>query len=219
MFMRRKIGKILRRSFFWVLMMSFGSFGLASCNFTATPSPDAQIRAAVAATLASIPSETPFPTPTMPPIPTRASLDGVFCEYSFCIGHPKDLFLIDQGSTRQPPVPSTYGYGIVFGYSQTLFIEMAWTASGQKYDPQQVMRYILEETENLQGSLEAQLLNSRDVYYQSISPTVTGTLPYGGIASWQCGGRDFAWKVYTPQDGMAPAILKMSLEKFRCEGE
>ena len=62
---------------------------LASCNTKPTPSPDAQIRAAVAATLASIPSPTPY------------SLEGTFCEYGFCIGHPQDFYLIDQGATRQ----------------------------------------------------------------------------------------------------------------------
>jgi hypothetical protein len=191
---------------------------LVSCNTKPTPSPEAQIRAAVAATLAAIPSPTPYPFPTMAPIPTPSSLEGVFCEYGFCVGHPQDFYLIDQGATRQPPIPNTYGYGILFGYSQTLFIQMAWTTSGPSFDPQLTMRYILEETEALQGSLDAQLLGKLNVYSQPIT-TITASLPYGGIASWQCGGRDFVWKVYTPQDGMAPALLKQAIEKFRCQNE
>jgi hypothetical protein len=95
---------------------------------------------------------------------------------------------------------------------------MAWTTSGPNFDPQLTMRYILEEKESLQGSLEAQLTSKLNVFYQPIS-TITTSLPYGGIASWQCGGRDFAWKVYTPQDGMASALLKQALEKFRCQGQ
>jgi hypothetical protein len=191
---------------------------LVSCSTKPTPSPDAQIRAAVAATLASIPSPTPYPIPTTAPTPTPYSLEGIFCEYGFCVGHPQDFFLIDQGATKQPPIANSYGYGILFGYSQTLFIQMAWTTSGPSFDPQKMMRYILEEQEALQGNLDAQLLGKLNVYYQPIT-TVTASLPFGGIASWQCGGRDFAWKVYTPQDGMAPALLKQAIEKFRCQGQ
>jgi hypothetical protein len=191
---------------------------LVSCNAKPTPSPEAQIQAAVAATLASIPSPTPYPIPTTAPSPTPYSLEGIFCEYGFCIGHPQDFFLIDQGATKQPPIANTYGYGILFGYSQTLFIQMAWTTSGPSFDPQKMMHYILEEQEALQGNLDAQLLGKLNVYYQPIT-TVTASLPFGGIASWQCGGRDFAWKVYTPQDGMAPALLKQAIEKFRCQDQ
>jgi hypothetical protein len=205
-----------------VLLILVASLGagtiLASCSTTPTPSPEAQIRAAVAATLASIPSVTPYPIPTTAPSPTPYSLEGVFCEYGFCVGHPQDFYLIDQGATRQPPIPNTYGYGILFGYSQTLFVQMAWTTSGPNFDPQLTMKFILEEKETLQGSLDAQLIGKLNIYYQPIT-TIADALPFGGIASWQCGGRDFAWKVYTPQDGMAPALLKQAVEKFRCQNQ
>jgi len=210
-----------KNKFFLLVLAVFLVAGaiIASCNSKPTPSPEAQIQAAVAATLASIPSVTPYPIPTTVPSPTPYSLEGVFCEYGFCIGHPQDFYLIDQGATRQPPIANTYGYGILFGYSQTLFIQIAWTTSGPSFDPQLTMRYILEEKEALQGSLDAQLLGKLNVYYQPITTAVSTNLPFGGIASWQCGGRDFAWKVYTPQDGMAPALLKQAIEKFRCQNQ
>ena len=194
-------------------------FILSACNGVPTPSPDARIQAAVAATLASIPTPSPYPRPTTVPISptsTPISLKDIFCEYNFCIGHPQGIYLLDQGSTRQPPVSSTYDHGVLFGYSPTLFIEMAWTASGPTFDPQTTMRFIVEEKESLQGSLNTLLLGKLNVFYQSMT-TVSSSLPFGGIASWQCGGRDFAWKVYTPQDGMAAALIKQTLEKFRCE--
>ena len=210
------------RPFLWVLSLALSvSLAITACDTTPpqpTPDPNTLIQAAVAATLASIPRPTSAPIPTIAPTPTAFSFEDVFCEYNFCIGHPKDLYLLDQGTTRNPPQPSTYGYGIIFGYSQTLFIEMAWTTSGTAYDPQNTMHYILEEKESLQGSLTPELIGKLNVYYQPIS-TVTEALPYGGIASWQCGGRDFAWKVYTPQDGMATGLLKQALEKFRCQGQ
>jgi hypothetical protein len=209
-----------KNKLFLLILTTFLATGvlLASCNTKPMPSPEAQIQAAVAATLASIPSPTPYPVPTLAPSPTPYSLEGVFCEYGFCVGHPQDFFLIDQGATRRPPIANTYGYGILFGYSQTLFIQMAWTTSGPSFDPQKMMHFILEEQEALQGSLDAQLLGKINVYYQPIT-TVTASLPFGGIASWQCGGRDFAWKAYTPQDGMAPALLKQAIEKFRCQNQ
>jgi hypothetical protein len=191
---------------------------LTACGQTPTADPNAQIRAAVAATVASIPSATPYPIPTFAPTVTPYSLEGVFCEYGFCIGHPQDFYLIDQGATRQPPIANTYGYGILFGYSQTLFMQVTWTTSGPNFDPQLTMKYILEEKESLQGSLDAQLLGKLNVFYQPVT-TVSSNLPYGGIASWQCGGRDFAWKVYTPQDGMAPALLRQAIDRFRCQNQ
>lgn len=194
------------------------SLAFTACGQTPTASPDAQIQAAVAATLSSIPSATPYPIPTAVPTVTPYSLEGVFCEYGFCIGHPKDFYLIDQGTTKQPPIASNYGYGILFGYSQTLFIQIAWTTSGPSFDPQVTMKYILEGKETLQGSLDAQLLGKLNVYYQPIT-TISSALPFGGIAAWQCGGRDFVWKVYTPQDGMAPALLRQAIEKFRCQNQ
>src|SRR5512133_2051905 len=160
------IRSFLKKFVFW------GFFGLSlsallalsACGQTPTVSPEAQIRAAVAATLASIPSATPYPKPTAVPTVTPYSLEGIFCEYGFCIGHPQDFYLIDQGATRQPPIANTYGYGILFGYSQTLFIQVAWTTSGPSLDPQLTMKYILEEKETLQGSLDAQLLGKLNIY-------------------------------------------------------
>jgi hypothetical protein len=190
---------------------------LSACGTpTATPDPQAQIMAAVAATLAAIPAPTHSPTATTAPTPTQFAVKNIFCEYNFCIGHPQDFFLIDQGSTRQPPLASNYGNGILFGYSQTLFIEMAWTISGPTFDPQKTMHYILEEKEGLQGNMGALLIGKINVFYQPIS-TISSSLPYGGIAAWQCGDRDFTWKVYTPQDGMAAGLAKQALDQFRCQ--
>lgn len=174
-----------------------------------------QIQAAVAATLASIPTDTPRPLPTPFPSPVPISLDGMFCEYGFCIGHPADLYLIDAGGTRNPPSPGTRTNGVIFGYNDSLFMQMIWRVSDPNFDPQSAMKLILEESQSFQGSLDALLIGDLNVYYQPTS-TVTDKLPFGGVAAWQCGGRDFIWKVYTAQDGTAQGLLKQALEKFRC---
>ncbi|GAB4400279.1 MAG: hypothetical protein OHK0031_19090 [Anaerolineales bacterium] len=177
----------------------------------------ARIQAAVAATLARIPSQTPpaSPTPNLPPTPI--SLEGTFCEYGFCIGHPAEIYLVDAATIRNPAAPSTRAYGILFGFSPSLFIQTVWTTSGPAFDYAVTQRYILEEKDALAGSVDVQLVGNLNVYVQAIGPTASDLLPFGAVAVWQCGGRDFAWKVYTPRDGMAAALLSQALQRFRCE--
>ena len=189
---------------------------LTSCNTPSiqpTPDPQTAIDEAVAATIAAA---TPYPIPTAYPSPTLIPLVGTFCEYGFCIGHPVEMVLVDEGATHKPPNPGTQSKGILYGYSETLFIQLNWQISDPNFNPQSAMALILEETQALQGNLDVLLIGKLNVYYQP-SSTITPVLPYGAVATWQCGGRDFIWKVYTPQDGMAQDILKQSLERFRCE--
>jgi hypothetical protein len=198
------------------LLLSAGVI-LASCGLQQQPpNPQAQIEAAVAATLASIPTYTPYPLPTPFPSPIAISLDGMFCEYGFCIGHPMDVYLLDEGSTHQPPVAGSHTNGILFGYNQSLFMQVMWRVSDPSFDPQSAMQIIMEEGETLQGSLDATLIGKFNVFYQPTS-TISPVLPFGGVAVWQCGGRDFIWKVYTPQEGMPQGLLRQALEKFRCD--
>ena len=201
--------------YFAALVIS--SLLLASCGAPATPNLQTQINAAVVATIMSIPTYTPYPVPTPVPSPTQLSLSGLFCEYGFCIGHPTDMVLIDEGATHKPLAPSAQANGVLFGYSENLFMQLIWRISGPDFDPQTAMKLILEEAQTFQGSLDALLIGKMNVYYQPTT-TITTVLPYGAVATWQCGGRDFIWKVYTPQDGLAQELLKQSLERFRCEG-
>jgi hypothetical protein len=144
------------------------------------------------------------------------ALDGMFCEYGFCIGHPADIYLIDEGSTHRPPVASAHTNGILFGYNQSLFMQVIWRVSDPNFEPQSAMKVIMEEGESLQGSLDATLVGKINAFYQPTT-TISTVLPFGGVAVWQCGGRDFIWKVYTSQDGIAQGLLQQALEKFRCE--
>ncbi len=209
--------KIITRLFFILLAVTIT---LAACQ-PATPTPESvetRIEQAVAATLAAIPAPSPLPPPTLPPAPTPFVLDGIFCEYSFCTGHPADIYLADASTIRNPASPSTYNYGILYGFNANLYIQMVWTLSSPSFDPQLTMRYILEEREQPQGNLEARLVGKFNVFYQPIN-TIAEKLPYGGVAAWQCGGRDFAWKAYAPNQEMIPSLLQQALERFRCGEE
>jgi hypothetical protein len=210
---RRKFSKSWLSGFILALLLAAGGL-LVACG-SKQPDPQAQIAAAVAATLASVPTVTPYPVPTEAPTPTPFALDGVFCEYGFCLGHPVDIYLIDDGARYNPPVPSGYNSGVLFGYNQALFLQLSWRVSDPNFDAQSAMRVVLIGSEQFQGNMDVQLVGPLNVYYQPIT-TVADKLPFGALATWQCGGRDFIWKVYTPQDGMAPGLLKQALEKFRC---
>ena len=127
------------------------------------------------------------------------------------------MVLIDEGATHKPLAPSAQSNGVLFGYNEALFMQVIWKISDPNFDPQTAMKQILEKSQTFQGSLDVLLIGDMNVFYQPTT-TITTVLPYGGAAAWQCGGRDFVWKVYTPQDGMAQGLLKQSLERFRCDG-
>ena len=82
---------------------------LATCAPKPKADPNAQIREAVAATVAAIPTYTPYPAPTSYPSLTPMALAGLFCEYQFCIGHPPDIAFFDVSAQRNPGAPSSYG--------------------------------------------------------------------------------------------------------------
>jgi hypothetical protein len=201
-----------------LILLTLGLLLLASCGGADQETRDnARIQAAVAATLANIPTQTPYPTQQIVIPPTPMPLDGLFCEYGFCIGHPADLYMVDALILRNAAAPSTRSQGILFAFNPGLFMQVIWSISGPSYDYSISHKLILEETDQRTGNMEVMLFRNLNVYYQAIGPTASDILPYGAVASWQCGGRDFAWKVYTPEDGMAPGLLQKSLERFRCE--
>ncbi|MDX9991032.1 MAG: hypothetical protein RBS68_03180 [Anaerolineales bacterium] len=200
-----------------ILLTTLTLLLLVSCGANQEAQEQVRIQAAVAATLARLPSQTPYPTQQLILQPTPLPLDGLFCEYGFCIGHPSDLYLVDASILRNAATPSTRAYGILFAYNPSLFMQLTWTISGPSYDYSASQRIILEETDQLTGSMDVMLYRNLNVYYQPIGPTASDILPYGAVAVWQCGGRDFSWKVYATQDGIAPGMLQQSLERFYCE--
>lgn len=199
------------------LLVVLGLALLVACGDQERASEEARIRAAVVATLDSIPSQTPQPSPTIAIPPTTVPLDGLFCEYGFCIGHPAEVHFVDASTIRNPATPSTRAYGILFAFNSNLFIQVVWTSAGPSFDSTTTLRYILEENDQLTGSQDVILYRDLNVFYQPLGPTAADLLPYGGAAAWRCGNRDFAWKAYTPNDGMARALLEESLSRFRCE--
>ncbi|MBV6396154.1 MAG: hypothetical protein HFACDABA_01747 [Anaerolineales bacterium] len=192
---------------------------LAACGpRPSAPDPNAAIRQAVAATLAAIPSVTPHPTFTPRPSPTPFTLNGLFCEYNFCIGHPADLAFFDVSAQQNPAAPSSYSQGLLAAFNPNLFIQLIWQYAPGVSDPQFLMDLSLEPGADASAaSFNLKLINNINVLLHPIQSTASPLLPHGLIAGWVCGDRAFAWKIYTPQPDTAEGLLQDALNRFRCE--
>ncbi len=181
---------------------------------SADPSLNSQIAAAVEATVAAIPTYTPCPTPTPYPTSTLIPLEGLFCGYRFCIGHPTYLFPFDLNAADKR-IPSDYTSGKLVGYTSDLLLLIVWQTGAT--DTQYILGLVAQAAGGgLTGNLEARLIGNYNVLYQPVQPPPDSTLPYGGAAAWQCGQRGFGWLVYTAQEGIAPGLLDDALSRFTC---
>ena len=208
----------MKMSFRKFTLLSLLALLLVACAPKPTPDPNSQIRQAVAATVAAIPTYTPYPQPTSYPSPTPMTLNGLFCEYQFCIAHPPDIAFFDVSAQRNPASPSSYGQGILAAFNATLFIEMLWQHAPGTADPKFLLDLILEpEVDARVGELEVKLIRDMNVIYTPITSTATELLPNGGAAAWTCGERVFAWKAYTMQDGQAAPLFEEAIQRFRCQ--
>ncbi len=179
-----------------------------------------QIQLAVAATLSSLPRNTPIPPPTPQPTYTPMPLSGLFCEYQFCIGHPADMAFYDVSAAQNQSSPSTYSQGILAAYSSKLFIQVMWQDAPGTTDPQFMIDLILQDAGDTRNSdIAPKLIGPLNVFYATITPTsgAASTLPYGGVAAWMCGGRAFGWKVYAPQQDLADTLMLDAVNRFRCQ--
>jgi hypothetical protein len=190
---------------------------MAACTPKPTPDPNTQIRQAVAATLAAIPTYTPYPQPTSYPTPTLMTLAGLFCEYQFCIAHPPDVAFFDVSAQKNPAAPSSYDQGLLAAFNANLFLEMLWQHAPGTSDPTFLLDLILQpDADTRVGNTDVKLIHDMNVVYTAITTTATDKLPNGGAGAWVCGDRAFAWKAYTLQDGQAAPLFDEAIQRFRC---
>ncbi len=193
-------------------------FLFASCAPKPTPNPDAQIQLAVAQTIAAIPTYTSYPTPRIPPTATPMNLNGLFCEYQFCIGHPVSVGLWDLEAEKNPQTPSNVSQGILIAYNLPIVvIEVIWQDASGASDASFMLDTVMDSKIDFRsGDLKAFQVGDLNIDYVAITTSATSSLPYGGAAAWMCGGRAFAWKAYTPQADLAASLLNEALQKFQC---
>ncbi len=199
------------------LTFSLLLFLSAACSRNATPDPNEQIRQSVAATLAAMPTPTHIPPSTPVPSPTPFKLAGLFCEYSFCIGHPVDMAFFDVSAQQNPAAPSTYSQGLLAAFNGNLFIQVMWQIAPDTSDPKFLLDTIVDEAiDTFDGNMDVMLVRNMNVMFTKITSTATVVLPFGGAGAWTCGDRVFAWKVYTPQAETANPLFEEALARFTC---
>jgi hypothetical protein len=202
------------RSFVFILL-----FIVTACG-RRTQDPNILIDQAVAATLAAMPQPTsasaPIPTPF--PSPTPFDLNGLFCEYQFCIGHPADMAFYDVSAvTSNQGTPSNYQTGLIAAYSSGLVLQFIWQFSPGTSDPTFLLNLILEDgLDTPVGTQEVKLIRDMNVVYTALTTTATPVLPFGSAAAWTCGDRVFAWKAYTADEASPPALFESALARFNC---
>ena len=189
---------------------------LSACTFPTNTNTDLQVQQAVAATLASIPTDPPAPVSTPYPSPTPFDLKGLFCEYQFCVGHPVDMAFFDVSAQNNKASPSTYSQGLIASFNANLFIQMIWQLSPGSADPQFMLDLILDDVDTRVGNLDVKLIRDMNVIYIPITTTATPVLPNGAAGAWICGERAFAWKVYSPQADNTQALFEQAIDRFRC---
>jgi hypothetical protein len=200
-----------------VLAFSLLLFISAGCSRNTTPDADTQIRQAVAATLAAMPTATPIPQSTPYPLPTPFNLAGLFCEYQFCIGHPIDMAFFDVSAQQNPAAPSTYSQGLLAAFTGNLFIQVMWQIAPGTADPKFLLDTIINDAIDFrEGTMDVKLVRNMNVMYTGITSTATPLLPFGGAGAWTCGDRVFAWKVYSPQAETASPLFEEALSRFTC---
>lgn len=189
-------------------------FLLISCTPKApTPDINQQINQIVAATIMAFPTNAPPSTLVPYPTPTPFDLTGFFCEYHFCIGHPKDVSFFDQ---QDHTTPSNYSQGVIAAFNGNVFIQLIWQLAPGTTDPQFMLDLIVSSaTDTRTGSLDIKLVRGMNVVYTPLTSTAT-ILPSGGAGAWTCGDRVFAWKTYTQQAETPSTLFEEALAKFTC---
>ncbi len=189
----------------------------SACKPQTSSSANSTIGIAVSGTLAALPQPTMQPTYT--PYPTLTphiyTLQGLFCEYQFCIGHPSNIALFD---VRKAENPSVYSEGMLASYRPDLFTLFVWQLNHGSDDPQFMLELVMEDgLDTRRGTLDVNLLGDLTTFYTTINTTATEVLPAGGAAAWVCGDRAFGWKVYAPSEEIAQQLFEEAMSKFRCE--
>ena len=189
-----------------------------SCSTPEIPDLNRQVDQAVAATLAAIPLPTQFPSPFPIPTPTPFDLNGIFCEYGFCIGHTAGVAYYDHLASQNPQSPSRYDNGFLVAYQvPTMVLHLIWLQAPGTADPGFLMNSLLNDRmDTRSGDLDVILLRGMNVMFTNITTTVSPDLASGGAAAWTCGDRVFAWKAYTQTDETARSLFEQALARFVC---
>lgn len=200
---------------YFTLALIFLPLFLVACKPNPPTSSENAIVIAVAETLAAQAKPTIQATYTSYPTitPHAPALEGLFCEYQFCIGHPIDIALFDA---REAENPSIYSEGSLAAYSPDFFTLLVWQLNHGSEDPQFMLDLVMKDgLGSRRGNLDVSLFGDLTFFYVPIS-TASEVLTTGGAAAWICGDRAFGWMAYAPTEELAFRLFEEAISKFRC---
>lgn len=201
-----------------IVLLAFTAVLYAGCGRQA-PVPQAVIQYAVHETMQALTTSTPQPFPSPNPSVTAVPLQGIFCEYEFCIGHPKGLALFDVVAKQNPSSPevSQYEAGKLATYGSTIFIQLVWKTAPANSEPEHLLDLVIDDSVDMRsGQPEALTVTSSSASIVPLETNATELLPYGVAAAWVCGGRGFVWKAYSNQAKFPRQLMVEALQVFRC---
>ena len=179
-----------------------------------------QIDAAVAATIFSIPTYTPYPVPTHCPHPDEVRVSRfILLNTASASATPTTTWFNRRKVPRiNPWLPAPSPMACSLAITRPWFMQVIWKISDPNFDPQTAMKQILEESQTFAGQPGC-LIDRR---YERLLPTDDHrydrpTLRGGGCLAMR-------WRVtlsgrFTPLRMAWPRLLlKQSLERFRCDG-
>jgi hypothetical protein len=168
----------------------------------------------------ALPTPPPRPTPIICPTAIAVSLSGIFCEYEFCIGHPKGFALFDVVAKQNPNSPevSKYEVGKLATYGPANFIQVIWQTIPPATKSEYLLDLVIDDSVDIRiGPSEPLTVAGTNATIVPLTTTTTKLLPFGSAAAWLCGGRGFAWKAYAREPALANLLLTEALRAFRCE--
>lgn len=206
-----------KKIFLWLFL-----FVLTACRpAAATPDWQTAVQHGVSATLTALPAPTltapeSSPCPTLMPTP-HVDLHNRFCEYDFCLGHPAETYFFDALMVKDTRSASNYVYGVLMTYQPNFFMQFNWSLLSGEPDPYEMLAVTAGDDVIDLNALDVQQIEGWVVTMAPVLKTASpDTLPYGLVASWTCGDREFGWKVYTTADNQISGLLQTTLSRFDC---
>lgn len=169
-----------------------------------------------------LPTATPYPTLTPYPTPTAIStnLEGLYCNFDFCIGYPQDPIaaIPDYARSFIDEIVGDLNTFEEGGYSwltNDVLIFMNWYV--QRTDsPKEHVENALDDPDYTDvGVVTEATINNLEVAYAPYQAT-DSTVPYRLFTVWRCGDRLFSYSIRSEEDVDLMPLLEKALNRFTC---
>lgn len=189
----------------WLTPILFGVLAvmLAACGGASKAQP--------APTYTPYPTYTPFPEQK----PVITDIDDLYCDFSFCIGHPAGAYLTDVDA---PDEWSEYEIGVLIGVNASgSWMGLDWEKIGKsEWQLEEQALDIANSLGEAQGDVRMETVGNFDVALVSSVDDEDEDLPYGSNAAWHCGDRGFRASVFAKNESLPEVLLLEAIARFTC---